>query len=105
VQVAAEGLLGDRVSSFYDHYRIENRKIAEHSDTTKTNSAVAEWRNLNGKFAFSRAPRLDWHIWRFIDDRLLQALLVSPKCSFGAQEVEGGYVSCQNDAPIDCPQN
>jgi predicted SnoaL-like aldol condensation-catalyzing enzyme len=53
VLVVAEGSFGDRPSSYYDFYRIQNGKIAEHWDTIEPIPPRAEWKNSNGKFGFS----------------------------------------------------
>lgn len=37
-------------SSFYDLFRIENSRIAEHWDTTEKVPDKSEWKNSNGKF-------------------------------------------------------
>jgi len=58
VLVVAEGSFGDRPSSYYDLYRIQDGKIAEHWDTIEAIPPRAEWRNSNGKF-FSRAPKME----------------------------------------------
>ena len=50
VLVVAEGSFGDRLSSYYDLYRIQNGKIAEHWDTIEAIPPRAEWKNSNGKF-------------------------------------------------------
>jgi predicted SnoaL-like aldol condensation-catalyzing enzyme len=50
VLVVSEGTFGDRPTSFYDLYRIENGKIAEHWDTLETIPPRADWKNPNGKF-------------------------------------------------------
>lgn len=50
VLVVAEGSFGDRPTSYYDFYRIENGKIAEHWDTLEPIPPRAEWKNSNGKF-------------------------------------------------------
>src|SRR5882672_9813040 len=52
VLVIAEGSFGDKPTSYYDLYRIENGKIAEHWDTLEAIPPRAEWRNSNGKFGF-----------------------------------------------------
>lgn len=46
----SEGKLGGKHSSFYDLFRIENGKIAEHWDTIETIPPKEEWKNTNGKF-------------------------------------------------------
>ncbi len=49
VLVVAEGF-GDHPSSYYDLYRIQDGKIAEHWDTIEPIPPRAEWKNSNGKF-------------------------------------------------------
>jgi predicted SnoaL-like aldol condensation-catalyzing enzyme len=50
VLVASEGHLGGKHSSFYDLFRVENGKIAEHWDTIEEIPDTANWKNQNGKF-------------------------------------------------------
>jgi predicted SnoaL-like aldol condensation-catalyzing enzyme len=50
VLVVAEGSFGGQPTSYYDFYRIQNGKIAEHWDTLQTIPPRAEWKNSNGKF-------------------------------------------------------
>jgi predicted SnoaL-like aldol condensation-catalyzing enzyme len=50
VLVVAEGSYGGKPSSYYDLYRIEKGKIAEHWDTIESIPPQAEWKNQNGKF-------------------------------------------------------
>ena len=50
VLVASEGTFGDKPTSFYDLFRVENGKIAEHWDTIEAIPARTEWKNTNGKF-------------------------------------------------------
>ncbi len=52
VLVVSEGHLGGRHSSFYDLFRVQNGKIAEHWDTIEPIPPQAEWKNNNGKFGF-----------------------------------------------------
>lgn len=52
VLVASEGTFAGKPTSFYDLFRIQNGKIAEHWDTIETIPARAEWKNTNGKFGF-----------------------------------------------------
>lgn len=52
VLVVSEGQIGGVHSSFYDLFRIENGKIAEHWDTIEPIAAKATWKNQNGKFGF-----------------------------------------------------
>jgi predicted SnoaL-like aldol condensation-catalyzing enzyme len=49
VLVVAEGSFGERPSSYYDLYRIQNGKIAEHWDTIETIPPRAEWKNSSGR--------------------------------------------------------
>jgi len=50
VLVASEGTMGGRSTSFYDLFRVENGKVAEHWDTIETIPPKEEWKNNNGKF-------------------------------------------------------
>ena len=50
VLVASEGALGDQHTAFYDLFRVENGKIAEHWDTIEAIPPKSEWKNNNGKF-------------------------------------------------------
>lgn len=50
VLVQSEGTLGGKPTSFYDLFRVENGKIAEHWDTVEAIPAKSEWKNNNGKF-------------------------------------------------------
>jgi len=50
VLCVSEGQLGGTHSAFYDLFRVENGKIAEHWDTTETIAPRREWKNDNGKF-------------------------------------------------------
>lgn len=50
VLVVSEGTFGDKPSSYYDLYRIQNGKIAEHWDTIQPIPPREEWKNSNGKF-------------------------------------------------------
>lgn len=52
VLVVSEGQLGGKHSSFYDLFRVENGKIAEHWDTIEEIPAKEQWKNNNGKFGF-----------------------------------------------------
>lgn len=52
VLVVSEGHLGDVHNSFYDLFRVENGKIAEHWDTIEEIAAPGQWKNNNGKFGF-----------------------------------------------------
>lgn len=50
VLVLSEGQLAGRHSSFFDLFRVQNGKIAEHWDTIEAIPPKAEWKNGNGKF-------------------------------------------------------
>ena len=50
VLVASEGAFAGMHTSFYDLFRVESGKIAEHWDTIETISPRSEWQNSNGKF-------------------------------------------------------
>ena len=52
VLVVSEGTLAGAHTSFYDLFRVENGKIAEHWDTIEPIPPRAEWKNQNGKFGF-----------------------------------------------------
>lgn len=52
VLVVSEGHLAGKHSSFYDLFRVENGKIAEHWDTIEEIPAKNNWQNSNGKFSF-----------------------------------------------------
>jgi predicted SnoaL-like aldol condensation-catalyzing enzyme len=50
VLVVSEGTFGDRSRSYYDLYRLQDEKIAEHWDTLESIPPRADWKNANGKF-------------------------------------------------------
>jgi predicted SnoaL-like aldol condensation-catalyzing enzyme len=50
VLVASEGTLGGKSSAFYDLFRVEAGKIAEHWDTIEAIPPRSAWKNGNGKF-------------------------------------------------------
>jgi len=50
VLVVSEGTFGDKLSAYYDLFRIQNGKIAEHWDTIQAIPPREEWKNSNGKF-------------------------------------------------------
>ena len=50
VLVVAEGSFGNQASAYYDLYRIQNAKIAEHWDAIEAIPPRADWKNSNGKF-------------------------------------------------------
>ncbi|SEA18888.1 Predicted SnoaL-like aldol condensation-catalyzing enzyme [Flavobacterium gillisiae] len=50
VLVVSEGHFGADHNSFYDLFRVENGKIAEHWDVVETIAAQDTWKNTNGKF-------------------------------------------------------
>ncbi len=54
VLAVSEGHFAGRHSSFYDLFRVENGKIAEHWDTIESIPPRAEWKNENGKFSLGQ---------------------------------------------------
>ncbi|MFT5253802.1 MAG: putative SnoaL-like aldol condensation-catalyzing enzyme [Flavobacteriales bacterium] len=50
VLVVSEGHFGKNYNAFYDLFRVENGKIAEHWDTIEAIPAHDKWKNQNGKF-------------------------------------------------------
>jgi predicted SnoaL-like aldol condensation-catalyzing enzyme len=50
VLVVSEGHLAGKHNSFYDLFRVENEKIAEHWDTIEAILSKENWKNNNGKF-------------------------------------------------------
>lgn len=50
VIVLSEGFLAGKHTSFYDLFRVENGKIAEHWDVIEEIPAKKDWKNNNGKF-------------------------------------------------------
>ncbi|WP_181374545.1 nuclear transport factor 2 family protein [Polaribacter aquimarinus] len=52
VLVVSEGTFADKHTSFYDLFRVENGKIAEHWDVMETIIPESERKNNNGKFGF-----------------------------------------------------
>ncbi|MES1183435.1 MAG: nuclear transport factor 2 family protein [Myxococcales bacterium] len=50
VLVVSEGSFAGAHTAFYDLFRVQNGKIAEHWDTIETIPAKEQWKNGNGKF-------------------------------------------------------
>jgi predicted SnoaL-like aldol condensation-catalyzing enzyme len=50
VLVVSEGSYADQPTSFYDLFRVENGKVAEHWDTLEPIPPETSWQNQNGKF-------------------------------------------------------
>ncbi|HEX6035589.1 MAG TPA: nuclear transport factor 2 family protein [Anaerolineales bacterium] len=50
VLVVSEGSYSEQSTSFYDLFRVENGKIAEHWDALETIPPETAWQNQNGKF-------------------------------------------------------
>lgn len=50
VLVASEGYFAGKHTSFYDLFRVEHGKIAEHWDIIETIPERTDWKNANGKF-------------------------------------------------------
>lgn len=52
VLAVSEGKFADQPTSYYDLFRMENGKIAEHWDVMETIAPKSEWKHPNGKFNF-----------------------------------------------------
>lgn len=52
VLAVSEGRFGGKPTAFYDLFRIEDGKIAEHWDTIESIPQQEQWKNNNGKFGF-----------------------------------------------------
>ena len=50
VLVASEGTLGGAPVTYYDLFRVEDGKIAEHWDVIENLADASTWQNDNGKF-------------------------------------------------------
>ena len=50
VLAVSEGTCGGAPTSYYDLWRVENGKIAEHWDVMETIADESTWQNSNGKF-------------------------------------------------------
>ena len=50
VLAVSEGTFGDAPTAYYDLWRVENGKIAEHWDVMETIADQSTWQNQNGKF-------------------------------------------------------
>ena len=50
VLVVSEGQFAGKPTSFYDLFRVQDGKIAEHWDTIEAIPPRSEWKNANGKF-------------------------------------------------------
>lgn len=50
VLAVSEGTFGGEPTSYYDLWRVENGKIAEHWDVMETIADESTWQNQNGKF-------------------------------------------------------
>ncbi|WP_253205514.1 LysM peptidoglycan-binding domain-containing protein [Clostridium estertheticum] len=50
VLVASEGTFKGKHTSYYDLFRVENNKIAEHWDVIETILPTDQWKNQNGKY-------------------------------------------------------
>ncbi|WP_243005752.1 nuclear transport factor 2 family protein [Blautia sp. OF03-15BH] len=50
VLAVSEGTFGDKPTAYYDLWRVENGKIAEHWDVMETIADKSTWQNPNGKF-------------------------------------------------------
>ncbi len=52
VLVISEGQFGGQHVAFYDLFRVQGGKVAEHWDTIERIPPRSEWKNANGKFGF-----------------------------------------------------
>lgn len=52
VLAVSEGRFADQPTSYYDLFRVENGKIAEHWDVMETIAPESEWKHQNGKYNF-----------------------------------------------------
>ena len=52
VLAVSEGAFAGKPTSYYDLFRVENGKIAEHWDVMETIAPETEWKHQNGKFNF-----------------------------------------------------
>ncbi len=50
VLAVSEGTFGGKPTAYYDLWRVEKGKIAEHWDVMETIAAPSTWANQNGKF-------------------------------------------------------
>ena len=50
VLAVSEGTYGGKPTAYYDLWRVENGKIAEHWDVMETIADESTWQNQNGKF-------------------------------------------------------
>ena len=50
VLAVSEGSFAGAATTFYDLFRVENGKIAEHWDVMETLADKSTWQNQNGKF-------------------------------------------------------
>lgn len=50
VLAVSEGTFGGAPTSYYDLWRVENGKIAEHWDVMERIADKGSWKNVNGKF-------------------------------------------------------
>ncbi len=52
VLAISEGAFAGKPTSYYDLFRVENGKIAEHWDVMETIAPESEWKHQNGKYGF-----------------------------------------------------
>ncbi len=52
VLAVSEGAFAGKPTSYYDLFRVENGKIAEHWDVMETIAPKADWKHQNGKYNF-----------------------------------------------------
>jgi len=54
VLAVSEGAFAGKPTSYYDLFRVENGKIAEHWDVMETIAPESEWKHQNGKYGFPK---------------------------------------------------
>jgi Uncharacterized protein conserved in bacteria len=54
ILAVSEGAFAGQPTSYYDLFRIENGKIAEHWDVMETIAPESEWKHQNGKYNFPK---------------------------------------------------
>jgi predicted SnoaL-like aldol condensation-catalyzing enzyme len=54
ILAVSEGAFAGQPTSYYDLFRIENGKIAEHWDVMETIAPKSEWKHQNGKYNFPK---------------------------------------------------
>lgn len=81
VLAVSEGTFAGKATSYYDLFRVENGKIAEHWDVMETIAPVSEWKNSNGKFE------------KTVDVNKAKAVAVIESLASGEPQAINDYVS------------